>query len=130
MHTVGCNTCFDLREINPCSQEEADTKIFLHIFDMASKQGIKKVKIRTVDTDVVVIAVSTFHCLCIDHLWIDFGTEKTENYMRFTIFIPSLVRIKQKHFCFSMLLPDVTKFHILTPFERSRHGKRGWKWIV
>ena len=76
--TVSCNTCFDLSEINPCSQEEADTKIFLHIFNMASKQGIKKVKIRTVDTDVVVLAVSTFHRLCIDHLWIDFGTGKNQ----------------------------------------------------
>ena len=70
--TVGCNTSFDLSEINPCSQEEADTKISLYIFNMVSKQG-KKVKIRTVDTDVVVLAVSTFHCLCTDHLWIDFG---------------------------------------------------------
>ena len=73
---VSCSTCFDLSEINPCSQEEVDTKISLYIFNMASKQGIKKVKIRTVDTDVVVIAVSTFHRLCIDHLWIDFGTGK------------------------------------------------------
>ena len=34
------------------------------------------------------------------------------------LFIPSLVRIKKKHFCFSMLLPDVTKFLILIPLEK------------
>jgi hypothetical protein len=56
---------------------------------MASKQGIKKVKIRTVDTDVVVLEVSIFHRLCVDHLWIDFGPGKTENYMGLTIFIHS-----------------------------------------
>ena len=43
---------------------------------MTSKQGITKDKIRTVDTDVVVLAISTFHRLCIDYLWIDFGTGK------------------------------------------------------
>ena len=76
-NTVSCNTCFDLSEINPCSQEEADTRIFLHIFNMTSRQGIKKVKIRTVVTDVVVLAISTFRRLSLDYLWIDFGTGKS-----------------------------------------------------
>ena len=68
---------------------------------MASKQGITKVKIRTVDTYVVVLAISTFHRLCIDYLLIDFGTGKNRKlYMLSTKFIPKLVRIKQKQFLF------------------------------
>ena len=71
---VSCSTCFDLSEINPCSQEEADTKIFLHVFNMVSKQGHKNIKIRTVDTDMDVLAVST----SLDRLWE--WKKNTENY--------------------------------------------------
>ena len=37
----------------PCLQEEADTRLLLHVADAVQK-GCKKVTIRTVDTDVVV----------------------------------------------------------------------------
>ena len=43
----------------PCSQEEADTRLLLHVADAVQK-GCKKVTIRTVDTDVVVLAVASF----------------------------------------------------------------------
>ena len=49
----------DLACLTPCSQEEADTHIFLHAADIVRK-GYKKVSIRTVDTDVVVLAVALF----------------------------------------------------------------------
>ena len=45
-----------LTHLAPCSQEEADTRLFLHLADAVQK-GSKKVTIRTVDTDVVVLAV-------------------------------------------------------------------------
>lgn len=44
------------------AMEEADGRIILHVSDMV-KGGIKDVLIRTVDTDVVVLAVSFFHKL-------------------------------------------------------------------
>ena len=42
--------------LQPCSHEEADTRIFVHVLD-AIEQGHSKVMIRTVDTDVVILAI-------------------------------------------------------------------------
>ena len=58
--------------LQPCNQEEADTRLLLHTFDGASK-GYKKVLIVTVDTDVVVIALYHFFSLNIDELWVEMG---------------------------------------------------------
>ncbi|CAG2200822.1 unnamed protein product [Mytilus edulis] len=51
---------------------EADTRTLLHVGD-AVKSGMQKIMIRTVDTDVVVIAVSAVHKLNITCLWMAFG---------------------------------------------------------
>ena len=45
--------------LTPCHQEEANTRMFLHAFD-ASNASTKKIMIRTVDTDVVVIGKIQF----------------------------------------------------------------------
>ena len=45
--------------INPCSLEDADARILLHCLH-AAYCGYTKVAIRTVDTDVVVLAISCF----------------------------------------------------------------------
>ena len=42
----------------------------------ASNSGMRTVSIRTVDTDVVVIATGMFTKLKLDELWISFGTGK------------------------------------------------------
>jgi len=63
----------DLNNLAPCSHEEADTRLFLHAAD-AIKKGSRKLCIRTVDTDVVVIAISTFKDINPDKLWLAFGT--------------------------------------------------------
>ena len=49
-------------EINPCNHEEADTWMLLHVAH-ASAHGHQKVSIRTLDTDVIVLAVSQFQHL-------------------------------------------------------------------
>ena len=41
----------------PCMQEEADTRMFLHVFDAANR-GISKAMIRAVDPDVIVVAIA------------------------------------------------------------------------
>ena len=48
-----------LAHLAPWSQEEAVTRLLLHTADAVQK-GCKKVTIRTVDTDVVVLAVASF----------------------------------------------------------------------
>jgi len=60
----------------PCSHEEVDSRIFVHVKDMA-QQGKTKVLIRTVDTNVVVIAVANFLQIGVAELWVAFGTGKS-----------------------------------------------------
>ena len=53
----GCtDTEQDLESISPCSHEEADTRMFLHMFD-AALCGHKRILIEANDTDVIVIGM-------------------------------------------------------------------------
>ena len=49
----------DAADLSPCMHEEAETTLLLHTAD-AARRGYTKVMVRTVDTDVVVIAVAKF----------------------------------------------------------------------
>ena len=49
----------DVSTVSPCDHEEADTRILLHVA-AAVEEGHNAVTIRTVDSDVVVIATSLF----------------------------------------------------------------------
>ena len=70
--TAGQHILTDMESLQPCSHEEADTRILLHIAHCA-QQGYKQISIQTVDTDVVVLAVGHFHSLNVEELWIKFG---------------------------------------------------------
>ena len=52
----------DLTALTPCQQEEADTRMMLHLHH-AAEQGHTKAYLRTVDSDVVVLATNFFHDL-------------------------------------------------------------------
>ena len=67
-------------EISPCTHEEADTRLILHAFDCA-RQGIDNIILRTVDTDIVVLAIANFSRLQISRLWIAFGVGKQYRYI-------------------------------------------------
>ena len=88
----------------PFSHEEADTRLILHSFN-ASQNASKSIAIRTVDTDVVVLAISFFKDLLVDELWIHFGVGKN-------------VRLIPAHELSSILGPDKCKalpvFHSFT----------------
>ena len=56
----------------PCLHEEADTRMLLHAYH-ASETGLKNILLRTVDTDVVVIAIACFDRLHVATLWIAIG---------------------------------------------------------
>ena len=71
----------NLASISPCSHEEADTRIFVHVADQTTK-GYKRVVIRTTDSDVVVIGVSVMqHLAELCELWIAFGCGKNFRYI-------------------------------------------------
>ena len=62
-------------KLSPCSHEEADIRMMVHIADAVDK-GHNSIMIRTVDTDVVVLAVAAVHTLGIKELWVSFETGK------------------------------------------------------
>jgi len=64
---------YDISRLQPCDHEEADTRTFLHAGDMV-RAGFSDIIIRTVDTDVVVLAVAFFHEIKCNHLWLAFET--------------------------------------------------------
>lgn len=70
----------DCTNIQPCNHEEADSRIFIHARD-AARKGCKRLLIRTVDTDVVVLAIANFVKLEIDELWVEYGLGKHLRYI-------------------------------------------------
>ena len=70
----------DMTSLVPCSHEEADTRLFLHVVDAVQK-GFRKVCVRTVDTDVVVLAIAMFNQISPEELWIAFGTGSNFHYI-------------------------------------------------
>eukprot|EP00794_Sanderia_malayensis_P020649 gene20649-22686_t len=64
----------------PSNHEEADTRMFVHVKNLASS-GHQNVTIKTVDTDVVVIATSLFREFGLVQLWIEFGTGKDKRWL-------------------------------------------------
>ena len=62
----------DVSKLVPCSHEEADTRLLLHVAD-AVQGECRKVCVRTVDTDVVVLAITHFDRIKPDELWVALG---------------------------------------------------------
>ena len=70
----------DVSSLTPCTHEEADTRMFVHVMDAVQK-GYQKLMLRTVDTDVVILAISAVVQLCNTELWIAYGTGKRLRYI-------------------------------------------------
>ena len=58
--------------LTACNHKEANTRIFIHV-NHASARDLKKVLIRPVDTDVVVLAIAYARKIELQELWIAFG---------------------------------------------------------
>ena len=70
------NKPFDVSELQPCNYTEADTRIILCLAH-ASSQGHDKIFVRTVDGDIVVLAIAFYEQqLGLSELWIGFGSGK------------------------------------------------------
>ena len=81
--------------LSPCNHEEGDYRPVLHAFHM-SNNGIKKVMISTVDTDVVVIAVASFLKMNLDELWVSIGVGKSLRYFPIHDIVKTLGMDKSK----------------------------------
>ena len=86
--TLGDSVCSSVplteEHLSPCTHEEADTRILLHAADGVT-QGMKRITIKTVDTDVVVLAVSHSNRMQCEQLNIAFGTGKSFRYINITL---------------------------------------------
>ena len=80
LQEVLCNYSRDTQELAHCNHEEADTRIFVHMKD-AVNHGLSRVLIRTVDTDVVALAVAAVVQTDAKELWVAFGTGKKFRYI-------------------------------------------------
>ena len=119
---VICKLPQETSPLSPCTQEEADTRILLHACD-AAKHGYDKIMIRTVYTDVVVIAAAMYHDLGLSELWIAFGTGKNLRYLPIHSLCNSIGKQQSK----SLLM-----FHALTgcdqvSFFAGRGKKTAWE---
>ena len=59
--------------LQPCNHEEADTRMFVHVNDAITKDNFRSVLIRSVDTDVVVMAVNAAYSINVE-IFVAFGT--------------------------------------------------------
>ena len=74
-HAVLVNQNTDTCNLMSCIIEAAGDRMFVHASDAA--KAFSKLLIKTVDSNVVVIAISAFHrAIGLTKLWIEFGVEK------------------------------------------------------
>ena len=107
----------------PCSHEEADTRMPLHVKD-SMNFGLKTVTIRTVGTDVVVLAVAHFQGLPnIEQLWIAFGTGKEFKYIP----IHKIASAICPQFAIGMLFFNTFTGCDVTSYFTNRGKKSAWK---
>ena len=70
-------------DIAPCNRKEADTRLILHALHCA-KQSHLRISIRSVNTDIVVRSIATFHALSIGEIWIALGSRSTIDILQYT----------------------------------------------
>ena len=105
----------EIRDL-PYLHEEADSRIFVHVKDM-DQQGHTKVMTRTVDTDVVVIAVAKFLQICLEELWVVFGTGKNYRHIEVHQIVSRIGAEKSQALAF---------FHTVSFFS-NREKKSAWQ---
>ena len=105
--------------LSPCSHEEADTRMMVHVADARLGNGHKSIMIRTADTVVVVLAVAAAATLSLEELWVSYGTGKSHKVLPAHLFAKALGSSKSR--CLPL-------FHTLTGCDTTsffaRHGKR------
>ena len=62
----------DISLLKPCTHEEADTRLLLHVAD-CSRDGHDNVLIRTTGTDVLGLAISSMETIGLQELWVAMG---------------------------------------------------------
>ncbi len=121
---VLCTQARTVDGFTPCSHEEADTRILRHVQN-AVRQGYSKVLIRTVDTDVIVLAVTAAGRLDVEELWVAYGTGKKSGSWQLTGWLWHWDLTSVKGAILPCPLLDVTPFQAMGVGERKKHRKPG-----
>jgi len=79
-NVLTCSIHQDVSGLSPSTQEEADSKMFLRVGDAIAK-GHQKVMIRSVDSDVLVLAVCCASLAKEAELWVAFCVGNKKRYM-------------------------------------------------
>ena len=112
----------DLARLASCSYEEANARLLLLVTDDVQK-GYKKVTIRTVDTDVVILAIASFSNIAPEELWFAFGDDSCFRY----IAIHEMVSAMKPTHCLTIpVFHAFTECDNISSFagrERKLHGK-------
>ncbi|CAC5390623.1 unnamed protein product [Mytilus coruscus] len=116
---VLCRLPKDISTLSPFTDGTADTRMMLHVYDAIEVS--KRVLLRTVDTDVVVIVISVVHAN-VNEFWIDFGVGKNFRYLAVHDIAKSL---GNGGFCSFTPLQVVIKYCRLLRRERKLHGIHG-----
>ncbi len=92
--------------------------------EYCSQEGHSKLLIKTVDTDVFIIAILKFTSLAFDDLWIELGAGKDRRWVPVHRIVPVLGGDKCSC-CIGMRLPVAAQFHRLLSEEKQLHGNAG-----
>ena len=115
--------------LRPCLQEEADARTMLHIADCVH-EDLKNFAIRTIDTDVVVLAVAKLGELSIDELWIAFGTDKSFRYIGAHLIAHNNIGIDPEQYRTLPMFQSLTECDTVSSFA-GRGKKTCWEvWHV
>ena len=112
-------TGLDVSNIALCSHEKADTRLILNSADVVLK-GHRRVRICTVDTDLLVLAVATFDKIKPYELWVILGTG---SHFRSTA-IHELMTKMDSRYCNSLPI-----FHAFTVCDTVFFSGRGKKTV-
>ena len=121
---IRCSEVINEQELFPCTYEEPDTRKLLHAADGA-RQKCKRILVRTVDTDVVVLVVSTVNNLTCEQFLCHLGKEKhSATLMRLT-WRESWVMTSATHYPLFMHSPGAKLRQVLQEEESVQHGQCG-----
>jgi len=121
--TVVCRVPY--QQLPPCDHEEADTRICVHLQD-ALEKGARKVLVRTVDTDVIIVLAGIFFELQkvfsdLD-IWVAFGMGKYFRYYHMNAICQRLGEercIGLPFYHHSQVVIQLPSFMVM---QRSHHG--------
>lgn len=114
----------NMERLAPCSHEEAYTRLLIHTLD-AQRCGHQRIKIRSNDTDVVVLAVSSFHTIQAERLWVSYGTGKTLKYLPIHDIAPSLSKEEADALPLFHAITGCDTVSFFVAVEKGLHGKYG-----